>query len=89
MDTGTEIITESLIISDYLDQKYPHPPLYPKDDEQKKVDKQLIDSFGDIIGLYSAAVWNKENKHLSEHVTVLKPEIEKLENELEKRGMYI
>lgn len=89
LDTGTQIIPESLVISDYLDQQYPDPPLYPKDDEQKKLDKELISSFGNILGPYHALLWNKDNKTLSENIENIKPQLDKLEQELEKRGRYI
>lgn len=43
-------IYESLIICDYLDEKYPNRPLYKRDDPlQKALDRILIDKFAKLI----------------------------------------
>lgn len=89
LDSGSEIITESLSICDYLDQEYPDPPLYPKDEVQKNLDKELIGSYGKIINIYYEALWNKENKTFAEYFTNLKLHLQCLEQELEKRGTFL
>lgn len=88
MDIGSKILAESLEICDYLDEKYPDPPLYPKDEKQKVADKELIAFFDSFSGVFLPAVFNKESKPLSEYMVNLKPYAEKLENELEKRGKF-
>lgn len=86
LDTGDKIITESLVISDYLDDQYPEHPLYPTEQALKQKDKELIASFDNITGHFVKAVFNTDNKPLSELVEGVKPEIERLEKELEQRG---
>lgn len=88
LDTGSKIITESLVICDYLEQEYPDPPLYPKNDAQKNSDKELISSYANMISIYYEALWNKDNKTFTEYVQNLKPYLERLQQELEKRGKY-
>jgi glutathione S-transferase len=43
-----EFIYESLIISDFLDEKFPERPLYPKDPIKKVKDRLLVDAFGKV-----------------------------------------
>lgn len=87
LDTGSQVISESLDISDYLDEKYPNPPLYPQDEKQKTADKELILSCEETLpNLLFAVLFNNEHKKLSEHMKVVKPHLEKLEHELENRG---
>lgn len=44
-----EPIIESLIIADYLDEKYPQNPLHSKDPLQKSRDRILVERFNDFI----------------------------------------
>lgn len=46
-DNGN-ILFESLIICDYLDEKFQQRPLYPKDPFRKAQDRILIDKFGTV-----------------------------------------
>lgn len=41
-------IYDSLIISEFLDEKYPQRPLHSKDPLQKAKDKLLIEGFGKV-----------------------------------------
>lgn len=43
-----DAIYESLIIADYLDEKYPQRPLHPKDPMQKAKDRILVEHFSKI-----------------------------------------
>lgn len=43
-----DCIYESLIIADYLDEKYPQRPLYPKDPLKKAKDKLLVEQFNKV-----------------------------------------
>lgn len=87
MDTGSEIIPESLVISDYLDKTYPDPPLYPKDQAAIEKDKELINSFDVLIGKLYAAFFNEANLTLSQRLQEALPEIERVEAELGNRGI--
>ncbi|EDV39715.1 uncharacterized protein Dana_GF10159, isoform A [Drosophila ananassae] len=48
-EPGHPVLIESLIICDYLDEKYPEVPLYPKDALKKAQDQILIERFGQFI----------------------------------------
>jgi glutathione S-transferase len=43
-----DCIYESLIIADYLDEKYPQRPLQPKDPMQKAKDKIMLEHFSKV-----------------------------------------
>lgn len=86
LDTGSEIITESLVISDYLDEKYPTPPLHPSSPELKQKHKNLVEIVGNLTKVYHNFVWGKEEMNLIDKFEELKPQVEQLENELEKQG---
>lgn len=48
-----ETLYESLILADYLDEKYPERPLYPRDPLAKAKDKLLMEKFNRVIrGIY-------------------------------------
>ncbi|KAH8379131.1 hypothetical protein KR009_003209 [Drosophila setifemur] len=48
-EPGNPVLIESLIICDYLEEKYPQVPLYPKDPLKKAQDKILVERFGQFI----------------------------------------
>jgi len=87
LDTGSELVIESLDIADYLDEKYPEPPLYSKDPQKRNEDKTLIKEFGNLIINYYTAAHNPQ-RPLEEHLQKMLPHVKKLENELQKRGVY-
>lgn len=86
LDTGSQIITESLVISDYLDEKYPEPPLHPSSPELKQKQKDLVEIVDGLIKVFYKFVWGKEELNLNAEFEALKPQVEQLENELEKQG---
>jgi len=43
-----ECLYESLIVADYLDEKYPERPLQPKDPMQKAKDRILVEHFNKV-----------------------------------------
>lgn len=43
IDDGGQILFESCIINEYLDEKYPSPPLMPKEPEKKAKARILVD----------------------------------------------
>jgi glutathione S-transferase len=43
-----DCLYESLIIADYLDEKYPEIPLHPKDPMQKAKDRIMIEHFSKV-----------------------------------------
>ncbi|KAF2894923.1 hypothetical protein ILUMI_11245 [Ignelater luminosus] len=88
LDTGSEVVIESLDVCDYLDEKYPEPPLYPQDKERREQDKQLIKEFDELIVFYYKAVYNENGDSYEKHLQNLLPRVQKLEDELKKRGTY-
>lgn len=44
-----EDLFESLIISDFLDEKFPTRPLYPKDPMKKAKDRLFVESIAKVI----------------------------------------
>ncbi|XP_063220887.1 glutathione S-transferase omega-2-like isoform X2 [Bacillus rossius redtenbacheri] len=45
LDTGDEVVVESLDIANFLDKKFPDPPLYPADADLRDKDKELLNKF--------------------------------------------
>lgn len=85
LDTGSEIIVESLDICDYLDEKYPDPPLYPSDPQTKQADKQLIEEIRPFGSTLLKCVLGIEEKHLNEWMQLFSDRLEVFEKELLKR----
>jgi glutathione S-transferase len=48
IETESDCVYESLIIADYLDEKYPERPLQPKDPMQKAKDRILVEHFSRV-----------------------------------------
>lgn len=86
LDTGSEIISESLVISDYLDEKYSTPPLYPPCPELKQKQKTFVEIVSGLTKVYHNFVLGKEEMNLITKFEELKPKIQLLEKELENKG---
>lgn len=54
-EPGPPVITESLLICEYLDEQYPLRPLYPRDPLKKVQEKLLIERFGPVLGAFFKA----------------------------------
>lgn len=81
---NNEVLYESLIVADYLDEAYPENNLYPSDPLQKAKDKLLIERFGGVISMMYKLFTDKiANQELFEQALTA---LEYLEKELEKRG---
>lgn len=81
------ILVESMVICEYLDEKYPDIKLYPADPLHKAQTKLWIDGIGPVAGTFYRLVYEKNtdditDKLLSDFFTVLN----QYEAELEKRG---
>nr|XP_022905441.1 pyrimidodiazepine synthase-like isoform X1 [Onthophagus taurus] len=87
LDTGSKIIPESLNICDYLEETYPNPPLYPKDETLKLKDQAIIRNFGDLhIKVFYSFLFNRQGLSTGELIQKAVPVLEFYENELLKRG---
>ncbi|CAH1104325.1 unnamed protein product [Psylliodes chrysocephalus] len=84
---GPKTITESLDIADYLNDKYPEPPLYPADPEAKKRDQELIQKAGPAQGILFKILLSKDDSTTPEEwAKLLVDSLQDLENELGQRG---
>ncbi|KAL9901761.1 pyrimidodiazepine synthase-like [Glossina fuscipes] len=83
-ETGQPALVESLIISEYLDEKYPENRLFPKDSLRKAQDKILIERFNPVIGaMYKMFV---SPEVVPGAITNVSTGLDIFEDELQKRG---
>lgn len=79
-EKGQPFIHESLVIADYLDEKYPEKRLYPTEPVAKALDRLLIEQFNGVITAYYKAI-NDPNA-----LDDLAKGLDTFEAELKKRG---
>ncbi|XP_012279207.1 pyrimidodiazepine synthase-like [Orussus abietinus] len=84
VDTNGTVVTDSLIIANYLDDKYPNPPLY--NDTTKDRDKELIQKYDEIIEIFSKCIHNKDKRPLDEIIEDISNHLIEFEQELVIRG---
>ncbi|GLV33777.1 sepia [Carabus blaptoides fortunei] len=85
LDNG-QYLYESLIVSDYLDEKYPQRPLYPKDPFRKAKDRLLIEQFGAVINTMVKVMLNTDKHFMDDHEQVIMQGLETFDQELANRG---
>nr|QII57465.1 glutathione-S transferase omega1 [Xenocatantops brachycerus] len=83
---GGEVVVESLDISEYLDRKFPDPPLWSADQEKNRRHKQLLESFGKILPSYMKLLGPNASQLVDEAVSSIAAIIKPFENELAKSG---
>lgn len=81
-ETGQPFLYESLVIADYLDEKYPERPLHPKDPLAKALDKLFVERFANITNAFYKLIIKREVEAKAE----LTIGFDGLEAELNKRG---
>ncbi|CAG2053371.1 unnamed protein product [Timema podura] len=86
LDLEGQILVESLDIAEFLDEKFPDPPLYPADPEKKAKDKELIGKFGKVVATWAAALYKKDGKTNQERFQSINDVLLEMETELEERG---
>lgn len=79
-------LTESLVLCEYLDEKYPDVPLYPKDPLEKANAKLLIERFGQIGAPYYRLVYDTQYKNEDELLDVIYKELDFFEDVLRERN---
>lgn len=80
-------LVESMVICEYLDEKYPDVKLYPIDPLAKAETKLWIDRFGSIAGAFYRLVYEKNNDDVNEKLLGdLVAGLKAYEEELLKRG---
>lgn len=86
MDTGNEILIESLQIANFLDRTHPNPPLYSQNPEVARQEKDLILRVELLIHLWNRCVFQMEELNVNQWITKFVPHLIALEKELIKRG---
>ncbi|PSN30294.1 hypothetical protein C0J52_25554 [Blattella germanica] len=77
-----DTLYESLIIADYLDEKYPQKSLYPKDPLKKAKDKLMIEQFNKVISSLYKLYQNMDRDYLDR----IMKELDVFEREIASRG---
>lgn len=83
-EPGSPFLSESLIITEYLDEKYPQNPVYPKDPATKALDKVWIEKFSPIQGAVVKILLGDENTEKA--LNDITQTLSLFETELKKRG---
>nr|CAD7256036.1 unnamed protein product [Timema shepardi] len=86
LDLEGQILVESLDIAEFLNERFPDPPLYPADPEKKAKDKELIEKFGKVVATWAAALYKKDGKTNQERIQSINDVLLEMETELEERG---
>lgn len=80
-------LVESMVICEYLDEKYPDIKLYPTDPLAKAETKLWIDRFGAIAGAFYRLVYEKNSAEVKDKLLMeLVTGLSAYEEELTKRG---
>lgn len=80
-------LVESMVICEYLDEKYPDIKLYPSDPLAKAETKLWVDRFGSIAGAFYRLVYEKNSSEENDKLlSDLYAGLKSYEDELEKRG---
>ncbi|KAB0792548.1 hypothetical protein PPYR_14507 [Photinus pyralis] len=83
-DAGLAILTDSLLICNYLDEEYPKPVLHSKKIDERDHDSVLLRDFDDLLVHFDKVL---NNHDLADFLELLK-HVERYEEELGKRGKY-
>nr|XP_014088787.1 pyrimidodiazepine synthase-like isoform X1 [Bactrocera oleae] len=84
-EEGNPALIESLIIAEYLDEKYPEVPLFPKDPLKKAQDKILIERFNAVISVMNK-VFLGGIEAAPDALTEISKGLDIFEKELSSRG---
>lgn len=60
-EPGAPFLAESLIIMEYLDEKYPEPKLFPSDPLQKAQERLWIERFNSVAAAFHRGALNTED----------------------------
>lgn len=86
LDVGSKVVVESIDISDFLDEEYPNPALYPTDPQAREQDKALIKKIGPLTDVFTKLILSKEKRPAVEWLKEFWLHLEFFEEELNKRG---
>jgi len=77
-------VYESLIVADFVDEKFPERPLHSRDPLQKAKDRILIEAFGKVTSPFYKVMTSANATY--EDFEVVVNELEAFEKELDRRG---
>jgi len=81
-----EIIPESLITADYVDEMFPGPQLHPKDPTQKAKDRVILEISNRVVMSFYKCMFAKDEEAKVAAVKDLTEHMITVEAELKKRG---
>ncbi|XP_063876052.1 pyrimidodiazepine synthase-like isoform X2 [Scylla paramamosain] len=82
-----QIMSESLVICDYLDEVYPDPPLHPADPWRKGQDRMFLEIFGKVTeAVYKVYFSRGDQDILNKGLTDIQAGLDPFEAELMKRN---
>ncbi|XP_076658502.1 glutathione S-transferase omega-1 [Halictus rubicundus] len=84
VDVDGTVVVDSAVIADYLDEKYPEPPLYNESTKARYC--ELLDHYSKIVSIFSNCVHGKDKRPLSEITAEMSSLLEEFEKELASRG---
>lgn len=80
---NNELLYESLLLADFIDEEFPGTSLYPSEPVKKLKDRMLIEKFGPVAGVfYKVAMGEFNNENF---LSLINSSVE-FEKELESRG---
>lgn len=85
-EPGRPYIHESLLIADYLDEKYAQRPLYPADPLAKVNERLWIERFSSVITLFYRILTSADEQTVPAHLAELEQALAVFEVELVRRG---
>lgn len=80
------ILYESLVICEYLDEKYPEPALYPRDPLAKAQAKLLVEKLASITGPFYRLVYDTSLENVDQAIVEFHSKLNDAENELKAKG---
>ncbi|EGI63781.1 PREDICTED: pyrimidodiazepine synthase-like isoform X1 [Acromyrmex echinatior] len=83
VDSDGTVVMESVTVANYLDEKYPEPPLY--NEETKSRDLELIDDLSKIVDIITNILYEKDKRQFEEIHTEIMDNLQKYEDELNVR----
>jgi len=82
-----QVLYESLIVSDYLDDVYPNRPLQSSDPYQRALDRIWIENFGKVISVFYKLLQSRSDlEEFQKNLQALQSELSPFEIELARRG---
>lgn len=84
VDADGDVVTDSIDIANYIEEKYPEPRLYHE--ATKARDLELLDHYSQIVSIFSGCIHGKDKRPLQEVVAEISSLLVEFEDELKERG---